>query len=254
MAKVTGSVSGNWAGAVGGTVFGKSFDGIHTVRQRPVPTQRGTLKELLAFQAGRIRTFSYKQMNSRNVNRFLGMIVRTHLTTLIDTVWHDFCARHHVKRMSAGNMFVKQNKSILYNSMTNTSLIWNESTNTVDLKKMLVSYGDLEPVDSITSATYTTDTGELVISFSESVFGNGLATDKAYVVVARKPILEAGTYKPSIYIYEPTGGSVARSAATITVTIAEGLTATDLTAYLYFKDVAGVLGYSNSKGHAVVAA
>jgi hypothetical protein len=239
-----GQVLGYLRKKLGGNVFSKAKGDIHTVRARVFPTQRGTLKEYAAYVRTPYTAFSFKQMNTRNVNRFLGAVVRQNLATLIDVVWNDFNIRHHVKKLSGGNQFVKVNKSPLYNSISNKGAVWAEPGNCIDLTKMLVSHGDLEPTSGFTSAAYSA--GTLTLTFVETFFTNGLATDVAYCVVVNKKngkILST-SWTNDTYLYGPT--SVGTRGTPTTMTLPTGLTKANLVAYIFFKDVAGTIGYSDS--------
>jgi len=250
MGKLVNNVLGDLKGRAGTIVGGKWKDGVHWIRARVRPTQRGTLKELQKYEAHLTSSFSYKQMNIRRaVLQVLGYIGRSNLQSWIDIVWGDYNTRHpnHKHPVTNMNLFVKQNAGRLLASMPNKAAKYNAASNAPDLTQMLVSYGDLEATSAISSAAYTTGTGALVISFASAAYTNGLPTDLAYAMVAKKPILEAGTYKATLFIYPPSrGDNKTRTDGEITLTLPTGLTASDLIAYVFFKDAAGTLGFSNS--------
>jgi hypothetical protein len=254
MAQLVNKVMGDPIGKIGWIVGGKWKGMKYWLRGWVKPSQKGTIRDNRDYLAGKLSAMSYKQMNIRNIMRVLGKIGRINLSTWIDVIYSDYLTRHGRTDITGLNLFIKQNAAILYASMSNKAAIWNESTNKMDLLQMLVSKGDLEPVPSITSAVYTTGTGALVIAFDTSFYTNGLATDLAYVMIAKKPILNVVNWEGSLYMFGPTRGNTkTRADGTVTVTLEAGMTATDLTAYVFFKDAAGTIGYSDSVSKAVAA-
>jgi hypothetical protein len=254
MGKLTNNPLGDPIGKIGHVVGGKWKDGFYWLRAQVFPSQKGTIKDNRDYLAGTLPSMSYKQMNIRNIMRVLGKIGRMNLSSWIDLIYSDYITRHGVTGLTGLNLFIKQNASILYNSLSNKAIIWNESTNKMDLLQMKVSKGDLEEPQPITSAVYTTGTGALVITHPITFFGNGLATDKAYAVVVKKPILNVVNWEGALYVYPPSlGDTKTRGDATLTLTLPAGLTATDMTVYLFYKDVANTLGFSDSVSRAVAA-
>jgi hypothetical protein len=66
-------------------------------------------------------------------------------------------------------------------------------------------------------------------------------------MVAKKAILDVVTWEPKLFVFPPSRGNTkTRTDATVTLTLPAGLTATELTAYLFFKDAAGTIGFSES--------
>jgi hypothetical protein len=247
MAKITGSIIGNLTGKAGDCVFGKWKDGIHWMKVRAIPTQRGTVADNEKYLKGTIRRMSYTQMNVRNVIRVLGNIGRKNLQTWIDLIWEDYNTRHNVKHLTGLNQMVKSNMSRLFNSITTKTAIWNEATNKIDLTLLLASKGDLEAPVAITSAVYTVLTGDLTILFASQHYTNGSDSDLAYAMVTKKPILDTEDWEPKLFVYPPSrGNSKTRADGTISLVLPAGLTKTDLVAYLFFKDAAGTLGFSDS--------
>jgi hypothetical protein len=257
MGKYWGSPWGHISGKLNGSVGGV-WKGIDWVRKFIFPTQRGTLPLYKAYKAGLIssRAFSYKQMNIRKaVLSPLGYVGRTNLTNFIIPIWEAFCTKHGLK-MTGLNAFIRRNAGALYASIPNANQEYIAATNAPILTNAKVSDGDLEGTPILT-AVYTTGTGNLVITWDADVYGNGLATDLSWFCVLKKPILESvgvsGTWAPKLYMYGPVGGSVARSVATATIVLPAGLSAADLTAFLFFKDVAATIGYSISNSLQVTA-
>lgn len=249
-ARLRNNPLGDPMGKLGNFVGSKWKNGIYYLRSRVFPTQRGTIAKFRAYKTGLARIMFYKQMNIRNTMRFLGYIGRMNMTTWIDTIWGDYITRHSITDMSAINLMVKNNAGRLFNSIPNIGLEWNEATNAPNLAQLLASKGDLEAVVSIASAVYNAGTGALVITHSIAHYTNGADTDIAYVMVAKKPILESGTtgtWDPKLFIYPPVVCDT-RANGSQTYTLPAGLTPANLTAYLFFKDAAGTIGFSDSKG------
>jgi len=244
MGKLTNNPLGDPLGKVGNFVGGKWKDGIYWIRARVMPAQKGTVKEQHDYIALRRRSFAYKQMNNRNVMRILGHIGRMNLTLLIDNIWTDYCIRHNIHNMTGLNLFVKSNQSNLFNSIPNKSSVWVEASNAAILTNLKVSKGDLESTPILT-AVYTGTT--LVVTFAATCYTNGAGTDLVYVACAKKPQLNVLSWEPLLFLYPPSrGNSKTRTDATVTLTLPAGLTASDLTAFLFFKDAAGTIGFSDS--------
>lgn len=247
MSKLLNKVLGDPIGKLGYTVGGKWKDGIYWLRSWTKPSQKGTIQDNLDYLSGKNRTMSYKQMNIRNVVRALGYVGRMNLLAWIDLIWTDYCTRHNITNRTGMNLFMQNNISALYNSLSNKSAIWNETSNKMSLLQLKVSKGDLEGTTEITTAVYTTGTGATVITFPTAIFGNGLATDLVYAMVAKKAILNVLTWDPVLFVFPPSrGNSKTRTDGTVTLTLPAGLTATELTAYVFFKDAAGTIGFSEA--------
>ena len=257
-AKLRNNPLGDPTGKLGNFVGGKWKDGIYWLRSRIFPSQKGTIQDYRAYKAGTGKV-SFKQMNIRRaVFSVLGYIGRTNLETWIDTIFGDLITRHNITNRTALNLMIKENAGCLFNSIPNNDQEYNATTNAPDLLQLKVSVGDLEPVASITKAEYTAGTGALVVTFSNDHFTNGLDTDKVWVMVAKKPILQSvgvtGNWKPKLYLYGPTrGNSKTRTDATVTVTLPKSLTVADLTCYVFMQDAAGTIGYSDSLAKEVEA-
>lgn len=256
-----GFLRGKLDDAVGGI-----WKGVEWTRVRVYPTQRGTLKLYRKLQRGEIcpEAFSYPQFNIRRaVLQVLGHIARMNLSTWIYPVWEALCKKRGWI-MTGTNAFVRRNAATLLSSMDRHAEY--DDANQPDLTKMLVSNGDLEGPAAIESATYDATTGDLVVTWDPATYTNGHATDMAFVMVAKKPILESigeeGTWAPKLYMYgtalipEPPGIPVKREELTMTLALPVGLDiiVEPLTAYLFFRDVEGVIGYSPSLAAGVTEA
>lgn len=254
MGKLTNNPLGDPIGKIGHIVGGKWKDGFYWLRAQVFPSQKGTIKDNRDYLAGTQRKMSYPQMNIRNIMRVLGKVGRLNLANWIDLIYSDYITRHGITGLTGLNLFIKQNAAILFASLTNKALIWDEATNKMDLLQMKVSKGDLEEPQPITSAVYTTGSGALVITHPITFFGNGLATDVAYAMVAKKDILNVVNWEGALFLFPPSvGDATTRGDVAITLTLPAGLTATDLTAYLFYKDAANTLGFSDSVSKAVTA-
>lgn len=147
------------------------------------------------------------------------------LTTIIQVYWNPFCSS-----MSGFNCFVKNN---LLNAFT-----------TADYSKLIMSAGTLEG-DSLDSAEYDTATGAFTYANAGSPLGNGLGTDIAVIVVLDT---EHGVaHVNDDYFAREDGGN--------SFNIFQGLDATKLKAYLFFRRGSGsTLEVSNSSYLTVSAA
>ena len=255
MAKLRNNPLGDPIGKFGNVVGGKWKDGIYWIRSRIFPAQRGTFINFKSFKAdGTPRQFSYKQMNIRQCMKILGHTARLNMDLLIIPIWEDLAQRLNLK-MSGANLFVKTNLPGFFASMPNKSQELVLATNAPLMSSLKMADGNLEGTPILT-AVYTTGTGSTTVTWSPTCFTNGLATDKTWFAFTAKPLLESvgvdGTWKPKMYVYGPLGGSVARSVGTATFNLPAGLTAADLTAHLFFRDLL-TIGYSISDSAAVTA-
>lgn len=257
MGKYMGSPWGFTRGKIG-DVVGIAWKGIDSNRVRVLPAQRGTMKMFKDVLAGNgSRRFSYAQWNVRNAALSpLGNVARENLLNFIDPIWEDL-ARDRKIAMTGINLFIKEALPAFFASMPNKSAVYVAATNAPLLINLKVSDGDLEGIPSITTATYDTATGIVNVTFPVTFTRNGLATDKVYALVLRKPIMDAG-WKPALTMYgtavTPTALTRASGTAGGTaLTIALGLTAADLCVYLFVKDAAGTIGFSESVARMVVA-
>lgn len=256
MGKYIGSPWGQILGKLDDVVGGK-WKGINWNRVRVIPTNRGTLLKYRLFKEGDLKSyqFSYPQMNVRVIMKFLGYIGRLNLTAWIIPIWQTYATKHNLKE-SGLNVFVRKNLATLLGTMDRAAE-YTVPANAPDLAEMLVSEGDLEPISVFTSAIYTTGTGVLALAWEKEVFGNGLLTDKVYAMIARKPILQGigytGSWEPALHMYGPIDTTKTRTDEAATVTLPAGLTAADLTAYLFCLDAAGTIGYGRSVAVQVTA-
>jgi hypothetical protein len=86
-----------------------------------------------------------------------------------------------------------------------------------------------------------------VLTFPVTIFGNGLATDLVYAMVAKKAILDTTTWETKLFVFPPSRGNTkTRADGAVALTLPAGLTAGDLTAYVFLKDAAGTIGFSES--------
>jgi len=160
-------------------------------------------------------------------------------------------------------MMIKRSAAILFASMTDSGAEFDEATNTIDLTQMAVSDGELEAAAAIVTAQYTVATGDLNITWDPTTFTNGKPTDMAFILVVKRPLLQsagvAGTWYPDLFMYgsaipvAPPGIQKIRSDTWMTITIPAGLTAADLTAYIFFRDSLNEIGYSESLGQVPAA-
>lgn len=261
MSKYFGSPWGYMRGKLFDTVGGY-WKGINWNRVRVFPKQRGTLDNYRLLKDGLLDPweFSYPQMNIRRaIIQVLGYIARMNMEKWIVPVWDALVAKRGWT-MTGTNAFVRRNAATLLNSMEKGKEFipdpLDPDYNIPNLADMLVSDGDLEGPAELTSATYDTVTGAVTYTWDPTIFTNGAGDDRAYLMVAKKPILESvgrdGTWAPKLFMYsnvytEPFLVN-ARSAGTATLTIPMGLNFEDLTAYLFFRDEQDIIGHSPSKG------
>lgn len=257
MAKYIGSPWGAMLGKLQDAVGGK-WKGINWTRTHFLPTQRGTLQLYQQWKDGEPVVFSLKQFNFRRLsNSPLGYISRINLETFINVIWDKFVNQHQYK-MTGSNAFMKANAANLFASMPHIDQEFDPTTNSPDLKVIKVSDGDLEPTSNIIAATYNTGTGVLGLTWNTTCYTNGQASDQAWIIALRKPILDSwgrwGNWMPALFMYGPTQSSLSnRVNSGGSITLPTGLTAADLTAYLYFRDAAGLIGFSQSKSKQVTA-
>jgi len=252
MGKYIGSPWGKIRGKVDGSVGG-AWKGIDWLRVLVLPISRGSLEKYKDYKAGKIASysFSYKQMNVRHVvMNSLGYLSRKYYTLLL-TPWLDYLTKHPSLKLGPMNAFIKTNVAPFFASFSDSkSKEYDAATNTPTLISLKVSKGDLEPIAAITSATYTAGTGACVVVTTKDIFGNGALTDELYWAVLRKPILASagvdGTWEPALTLYGMADSTKTRNDEGFTVTLPKGLTAEDMVLYVYCKDAAGTIGYSDS--------
>jgi hypothetical protein len=237
-----GFVIGKW-----GDVIGEKWKNKFYTRKRTMPTQRGTLAQYTLLKKGLLTPdlFSFKQFNIRRlVIQVLGYLGKMNMENLIFPVWDQY-RKKHKKPLSGMNLFMKANVKRLFFSMPHTDQEFDETTNSPDLTQLLISNGELESTP-ITSATYAPDTGYLTLHWSNVCYKNGNQTDIPYAAVLKKPILESygypdGTWQPALYLYGPMLPkdqetlNLSRHSESAIFTLPPGLTATDLTAFLFFR-------------------
>lgn len=256
MGKYIGSPWGYIRGKLDDAVGG-AWKGINWVRVRILPTQRGTLPKYRLFKDGLLdpSQFSYPQFNIRRcVLQVLGYVARFNITTWIRPVWEELVTKRGWV-MTGTNAFVRRNAATFFSSMLRTAE-YVVGLNEPDLLDLLVSDGDLEAPASITLASYNPVDGNMGITWDASTFTNGAADDVVQVIILKKPLLESvgrdGTWYPALFAYPfiPAPPSPAfpgtRADAAINFALPAGLTAADLTAYLFFRDAEGTIGYSPS--------
>jgi hypothetical protein len=250
MGKYMGSPWGYIRGKVA-DVVGIAWKGIDSNRVRVLPAQRGTMKMFKAVLAGSgSKRFSYAQWNVRNAALgVMGNVARENMTNWIDPVWQVLATKRKVA-MTGINLFIKEALPLFFASMPQKTQLYVEATNAPLLTSLKVSDGDLEGIPSITTATYATGTGVVHATWPVTFTRNGLATDKVYALVARKPLLNTA-YGSALTLYGncvavPTAVRSAGTAGADVITIPLGLTPADLFLYLFTKDAVGTIGFSES--------
>jgi hypothetical protein len=86
-----------------------------------------------------------------------------------------------------------------------------------------MALGTLEGV-GVATGTYATGTGETIVTWSQTVYGNGALTDSVGLVVYDQTNDDLSVFTPA----------TTRDDETITVTARTGLTATEVFVYLFF--------------------
>lgn len=271
MGTYTGSPWGSIRGKVDDCVGGV-WKGIKWVRVRVLPRQMGTITKYRLWKDDATQPFSFKQFNLRRlITQILGYIARfgSNLTDWIRPVWDELCTKRGWV-MTGANAFIKRNAAVLNASLNNANMEYDPTTNTPDLTKMLVSDGDLEPAPDTPALTavYDTITGNLVVAWDATTFTNGDANDACQVIVAKKPLLEMEdepdmklwNWAPKLFLYTflpaPPAPAIwaKRGDNNLTVAIPAGLTASNLIAYLFFRDDPSLIGYSSSVGRQITPA
>jgi len=148
------------------------------------------------------------------------------IPTLVTTFWNPFAVK-----MSGFNYLVKN----IFPNMSSTGLIEPAAQ---------MTKGTLEDLVSNT-ATYATATGDVVATYSSTINGNGLATDLVGILCISK-------IDNSILGYQASGE--VRSDGSTTITIATGLTATNVIVFIWASRGTGSeFMVSNSKGDTCAA-
>lgn len=255
MSKYHASPWGDILGGLGDFVGGK-WKGIYWTRKKVWPTQRGTLELYRLLKEGLIspERFSFKQMNIRRlIFSVLGWVGRTNLSGLIYPVWENLCAKRGLQ-LTGINLFTRRNAAHLFNSMPEKNQEYDASTNTPDMREMLVSDGDLEPAPSVVACTYNSTTGKFLVQWDMACTKNGKSTDYAYVMAYCEPIID-DQWKPNGWMYGkaelPTPPALPKSrgdSGGMEIDLPTGLTATELVGYVFFRDKLGIIGFSPSVG------
>jgi hypothetical protein len=246
VAKYFASPFGTIIGKVNGQV-GSRWRGLNILKKYTIPADRGTLLTYQQYKAGSIPPdrFSFPQFNLRRVIVNPLMFMSRNNPEFIQTVWKSEVKKRDLN-MSGNNLLTKANIATLYASMDRDAE-FDPITNTPDLTKLVMSMGTLEPTKAIT-AKYATGTGIVTLTWNTDHFMNGADTDAVSCVIVKKPILEEygefGNWRPALSMYyipivataypTPPGSPKSRKDGGGTVTIDSGLTATDLTAFIFF--------------------
>jgi len=257
MAKYISSPFGNLTGKLGDSVGG-SWRGVPWVRKKIYPPQRGTLEMYRLLKAGSLSLddFSFKQMNIRRVIlQVLGCIGRRNMPNMINPIWTKICTEKSL-RMTGINLFTKANLTRLWASMEHQDEEYDARTNKPDMVKLVVSDGNLEPTPSVLACTYDYNTGALRIEWDTKSRGNGQPDDYAFIMAYNEPVVDSN-WRPNGWLF---GTAVAASPASqamrsdgnMEITIPKRLAARDIKGYVFFKDKAGKIGYSPSKGKQAV--
>lgn len=172
----------------GNFVF-SNWKGINTARAYAKPANPNTAGQ----QAQRTKF--------KNVIKLASLL----LPTLIATFWNPFASM-----MSGFNAFVKS----VFENVSSTGLI--EAA-------CKVTKGTLEALGVLT-ATYSTATGAITISWDDTPNGNGLTTDAVSLLIINKT-------NNSIVLYNPSIGT--RFDGSFDSVISAGLTATDLVFFIW---------------------
>lgn len=258
MGKYFGSPWGFIRGKLGDTVGGY-WKGVEWCRVRVYPTQRGTLDLYRQLKEGLIppERFSFKQMNIRRlVTQVLGWIGKNNLSSLIYPVWEKLCKKRKLK-MTGTNFYVKRNAARLFASIPNADEEYDADTNFPDMLEMLIADGDLAPTP-LWNSTYDPVTGVLKVEWQTDLVKNQKETDIAYVMAYIRPVVDDEWY-PNGHLYgkaelpTPPEPVRDRNDASMEITIDTGLDATKMSAYLFFKDSAGEIGFSPSTSRIVSA-
>jgi len=207
MAKLESGILGPVIGKVGGVV-GFNWKGINALRAYVIPSNPNTPA----------------QQTERTLFGDIVARGKAILSTIIQTYWDPFYAK-----MSGFNAFVQVNRL--------------SCSSPFDATEMSVAQGDLEP-ETIATATYNDSTGNLTITWAISGLGNGLAADKAVVVL----------YDNANGIAFVDDASVTRDNEESVTDIGDGRTPANLEAWLFFyRGTGSELEVSNSSSHAVAA-
>lgn len=193
MGVILQGILGGFSGKVG-PVVGAKWKGIDYMRSYVIPENPNTLN----------------QQTQRTKFSAIVAIARQVLSTLLQPFWDMYYTNK-----SGFNAFISENINTL------------DGSNKLQVSSIM-SKGTLDGVASIT-ATYNTGDGEIVVTFDDTVEGNGLATDIAYLVV-----YDVAGNKLALYT-----DNDERSSGTTGCTISSGLTATSVIVWLFFTQGTG---------------
>jgi hypothetical protein len=244
MAKYNASPFGEIRGKVNGQV-GTEWKGIRIVKKWTKPSDKGNILQYQKMKDGIITPdkFSYPSFNLRRC--IIGPLMnagRQNFEGFLDLIWGAEARARHL-RMSGLNLFIKENATALYASMDKT-IEYNPPTNDVDFKVLLMSQGILEGTTDF-SCNYNSGLGQLNLTWQNGHWGNGSDTDTVQVIVLAKPLLQSfgrmGSWMPALKLFgplTPTTGfppvACTRAVSSGKCMIQPGLTAANLTAFLFF--------------------
>jgi len=188
MGKIFNGILGGFSGKVG-PVVGAAWKGIQYMRAYVIPANPNSDAQIV--QRGKMAACV--------------AMGRKLLATLLNIYWDPF-----VSGMSGFNKFISLNLSTLDGSL-----------HLVATSKLAV--GTLEGVSAITG-TYATGDGETIVTWDQTITGNGALTDSVGLVVY-------DAVADNFQVFTPV---TTRDDETITVTATTGLTATAVICYLFF--------------------
>ena len=201
MAKIYAGILGAFRGKVG-PVIGSVWKGEDYVKVYAIP--------------GNPRT--EKQVYQRDRFSFCQLIASALLTAIVQVFWKQF-----EDSQSGYNAFISAN--ILAQDDYDTG----GPTFSGDYEKVKVTKGSLEPVASVTSATYDSGNEKIDVVWDDTVTGNGQATDKIIIVIW-----------DSVANVAYVSTAKTRADLTETVTVPSGLTAANLKCYVGVAQGAGI--------------
>lgn len=193
MAKVKTGILGAFRGKCG-PIVGASCFGVDYVKEYTIP--------------GNPRTAP--QVYQRDLFSFVRMLAGAFLTTLVQTYW-----KQYADRKSAYNAFIGSNAILQDDYATGGP------TFSADYSKVKMTKGSLEKLASLSSFTYDSGTGNAIATWTDTVKGNGQATDKVIVCIWDK--------ENSVAYFS---AAKTREDLTETISLPTGLTVTNLEGYV----------------------
>jgi hypothetical protein len=174
-----------------------------------------TFAKWKGLNTARARIFSNKSKTPKQIFQRARFNFLTTITNITGRTWIKRFWKQYERNTTYMNEFYRENVP-LQPSFSDESTPFEGDAELVKIMK-----GDLEGVSFDGDQEYDDSTGDLVVVWDSSISGNGLSTDKVFVVVAD------GTSGVS-----ETDDSTTRADGTVTVSLPAGLTVDNMTVFI----------------------